>query len=98
MQEINGALFFKTRYFYILSLFNAPATVTTPLTTMYVSLKSHKADLSIDVLNLICLFELYLFSAVPDGSYTSIHFLVINLGTLSGMLPNKFFYMMPKTI
>ena len=40
--------------------------VIVPLTTIYASLKSHKFDLSIDVLNLIFLLGLYLASALPD--------------------------------
>ena len=42
------------------------ARVIVALTTIYASLKSHKFDLSIDVLNLICLLGLYLSSALPD--------------------------------
>ena len=61
MQEINGALFQKANFLPY-------ATIIFPLTTMYASLKSHRSDLSIDVLNLVCLLGLYLFSALPDWS------------------------------
>ena len=64
--------------------------VMSPLTTIYASLKSHKSDCNIAVLNLIYLLDLYLSSALPDWSWTSIHFLVINLGPSSGFVPNKF--------
>ena len=40
--------------------------VIVPFTTMYSSLKSHRSDLSIDVLNLICLLGLYQSSKLPD--------------------------------
>ena len=63
IQETNGALFFKmAHYFFISSLSLSlvlTVTVTIPLTTIYASLKSHKSDLKIDVLNLICLLLLY---------------------------------------
>ena len=39
------------------------------LTTIYASLKSHRSDLSIDVLNLICLLGGYLSSALTDWLY-----------------------------
>ena len=67
-----------------------PATVIAPLTTIYASLKSHKSDLSIDDLNLICLLGLYFSSVLPDWSRTSTHFLVINLRTLSDVVSNNF--------
>ena len=76
--------------------------VIVPFTTIYASLKSHRSDVSIDVLSLICLVGLYLSSAQPDWSWTSAYFLVINLGTLSGVV-SKFvifwysiFYMVSK--
>ena len=60
MQEINGALFFKITCLFISSLSLPSAlTVTIPLTKIYASLKSHRYDLNIDVLNLICLLVLY---------------------------------------
>ena len=63
--------------------------VTVPLTIIYASLKLHRSDLSIDVLNLIGLLGLYLSSALPDWSWTWIHSLVVNLGALSDVVPNK---------
>ena len=62
--------------------------VISPLATIYASLKPHKSDLSIDVLNLICLLGLQLSSALSDWSWTSIYFVVINLGTSSDIVPN----------
>ena len=60
MQEINGALFFKITYLLISSLsLSSALTVTFPLTTIYISLKSHRTDLNVDVLNLICLLVFY---------------------------------------
>ena len=65
MQEKNGALFLKANFLSYASLFGF-ITVIVPLTTIYASLKSHRYDHSIDVLNLICLLGLYLSSALPD--------------------------------
>ena len=60
MQEINGALFFKITCLLISSLsLSSALTVTFPLTTIYISLKSHRTDLNVDVLNLICLLVFY---------------------------------------
>ena len=88
MQETIDALFLKAKFlsYALLSRF---VTVIVPLTTIYVSLKPHQSDLGIDVLNLIYLLGLYLPSALPDWSWTSIHFLVTNLGTLLDVAPNK---------
>ena len=62
MQPINGVLFlndyFKCLFFVLLLL--PPPTVIVPLKTIYASLKSHKSDLSNDVLNLfvysVCIY------------------------------------------
>ena len=43
--------------------------VIVPLTIIYASLKSHRSDLSIDVLNLICLLGWYLSSALTGSLY-----------------------------
>ena len=60
MQEINGALFFKITCLFISSLsLSSALTVKIPLTTIYALLNSHKSYLKIDILNLICLFVLY---------------------------------------
>ena len=60
MQEINGALFFKITCLFILSLsLSSALTVTITVTTIYASLKSHRSDHNIDVLNLIFLLVLY---------------------------------------
>ena len=81
----------KTCYFMpIIPLLFVFVRAISPFTTMYTSVKSHKSDLSIDVLNLIYLLGLYLSSALPDWSWTSTYFLVINLGTSSIFVPNKF--------
>ena len=66
--------------------------VIVSLTTIDASLKSHRSDLRIALLNLICLLGLYLSSALPDWSWISIHFLVINLGTLSDVVSFLVFY------
>ena len=65
MQLINGALFLKVNFLSYASLFHLK-TVIIPFTTIYVSRSSHRSDLSIEFLKLICLSGLYLFSAVPD--------------------------------
>ena len=54
MQLINGALFLHATALFLFASFGAP-TVTVPFTTIYAALKSHKSDLNIDVLTLICL-------------------------------------------
>ena len=67
MQLVNGALFLNAKDLFLMSIKLLPSVfVIVPLTTIYASLKSHKSDLSIDVLNLICLLGLYLSSALPD--------------------------------
>ena len=68
MQLTNGTLFLNAKGLFFLLLSPSPSTVISPFTTIYASLKSHKSDLSIDVLNLICLLGLYLSSALPDWS------------------------------
>ena len=64
MQVTNGALFLKA-HFLSYALLSGFVTVIVPFTTIYASLESHRSDLSTDVLNLICLLGLYLFSALP---------------------------------
>ena len=89
MQETNGALFLKANFLsYTLSF--GSVTIIVSFTTIYAALKSHKSDLSIDVLNLIGLFGLCLSLASPEQSWTFTHFLVINLGISFGIVPNKF--------
>ena len=71
MQLVNGALFLNCKNLFLMSIKSLPfvfVTVITPFTTIYASLKSHRSDLSIDVLNLICLLGLYLSSAFLDCS------------------------------
>ena len=65
MQETNGALFLKAIFLSNASLFGF-ATVVFLFTAIYTSLKSHRSDRSIDVLNLICLPGLYLSSALHN--------------------------------
>ena len=65
MQLINGALFLNTKGLFFLLLLLPPVTVIVPLTTIYASLKSHKPDLSSDVLNLICLLDCICFQHYP---------------------------------
>ena len=58
MQSVNGAQFLNITF--LLALFAstlAAAVLLTdifPLTSIYASLQSHKLDLNVDVLNLIC--------------------------------------------
>ena len=75
---------------FFLLLLLPPATVILPLTTIYTSVNSHRSDLSTDGLNLISLLGLYLSSSLPDWSWNSIHFLVINPGTSLRFVPNQF--------
>ena len=89
MQEINGALLLKAT-FLPNALLSGYVTIIVPLGTIFASLKSHRSDFRIDVLNVICLLGLYLSSALPYWSWTSIHFLAINLVILSDVVSSKF--------
>ena len=69
MQLVNGALFLNAKNLFLMSIIPLPfvfVRVIVPFTTIYASLKSHRSDVSIDVLSLICLVGLYLSSAQPD--------------------------------
>ena len=65
MQEKDGALFLKANFLSYTLLFGFVRVIIS-FTTIYASLKLHKSNRSIDVLNLICLFGLYLSSASPE--------------------------------
>ena len=58
MQLINGEFFLNARFLFCLLASLSPSRVIFPFTIMYVSLKLHKSDLSIDVLILISLLTL----------------------------------------
>ena len=58
MQLINGALFLDARFLFHLLALLSPSRVISPSTAIYASLKSHKSDLSTDVLILISLLGL----------------------------------------
>ena len=78
MKLVNGALFLNAKnlfHVWINPLLSVFVRVIPSFTAMYTSLKSHKSDRSIDVLNLICLLGLYLSLALPDWSWASTHFL-----------------------
>ena len=67
MQLINGALLLSAKDLFLCLYYPPPPSMTiVPLTTIYASLKSHRSDLSIDILNLICLLGLNVSSALPD--------------------------------
>ena len=66
MQLINGALLLNAKGILFLLIILPLATVIVPLTTIHSSLKLLKSDLSIDVLNLICLLGFYISSELPD--------------------------------
>ena len=57
MHDLNEALFLKNSFLSLFLISSSPSTVIVPFTTIYASLKSHKSDLSIEVLNLIFLFK-----------------------------------------
>ena len=62
IQLVNGAQFLNITYLFLLFATAAPAVLLTDiflLTSIYASLQSHKLDLSIAVLNLICLLGEY---------------------------------------
>ena len=64
-QPINRALFLNAKDLFFLLPLLPPVTVIVILTTISASLKSHKYDLKIDSLNIICLLGLYLSLALP---------------------------------
>ena len=80
-------------YLFLSILFAAAPTAAVlltdifPLTSIYASLQSHKLDLSIAVLNLICLLRQY---APLVLSFISTQFLVLNLDVLFDSSFNKF--------
>ena len=51
-----------------MALLFSVSPVIVPLGTIYASLQSHRFDCNIHVLNVTCLFGLYLLSPLPDGS------------------------------
>ena len=57
MQLINGILFLNDRFLFRLLALLSPLRVIVHSTTICASLKSHKYDISIDVLILISLLE-----------------------------------------
>ena len=57
IQLTNGALFFNAVPLFLFAL-SGSVTVIVPFTKIYASLKSHKSDLSLDVLILIALLTL----------------------------------------
>ena len=58
MQSVNGAQFLNITFLLVLFASTLAAAVLLtdifPLTSLYASLQSHKLDLNVDVLNLIC--------------------------------------------
>ena len=69
MQLVSGALFLNAKNLFltsIKSLFASFVRVIAPLTAIYASLKLHKSDLNIDVLNRICVLGLYLQHCQTD--------------------------------
>ena len=58
MQSVNGAQFLNITFLLVLFASTLAAAVLLtdifPLTSVYASLQSHKLDLNVDVLNLIC--------------------------------------------
>ena len=80
MQSVDGAQFLNITFLLVLFASASAAAVlltdTFPLASIYASLQSHKLDLSIDALKLICLLTEY----VPlDSSFISTQFFVLNL-------------------
>ena len=80
MQSVNGAQFLNITFLSVLFASGSAAAVLLtdifPLANRYGSLHSHKLDLSIDVLKLICLLAEY----VPlDSSFISTLLFVLNL-------------------
>ena len=91
MQLVNGAQFLNITFLLILfAAAPAAAVLLTdifPLTSIYASLQSHKLDLSIAVLNLICLLREY---GPLMSSFISTRFLALNLDGLFDASFNRF--------
>ena len=91
MQSVNGAQLLNITFLLVLSASTSAATVLLtdifPLATIYESLKSHKLDLSIDVLKLICLLAEYVRL---DSLFISTQFFVLNLDGWFDAWSNKF--------
>ena len=91
MQLVNTAQFLNITFLLILfAAASAVAVLLTDiflLTCIYASLLSHKLDLSIAFLNLICLLGEY---APLISSFISTQFLALNLDGLFNPLSNKF--------
>ena len=91
MELVNGEQFLNITFLIVLFTAAPSAAVLLayifPLTSTYASLSSHKLDLSIDVLNLICLLGEY---SPLMSSFISTQFFVLNLDPLFDALSNKF--------
>ena len=79
MHDLNGVLFLKVSFLFLLLSWATFLTLISLFTTICASLKSHKSCLSMGVLNLI----FFLIEYWPrDESFTSVYFLVTNTGTV----------------
>ena len=87
MQLVNGAQFLIITFLLVLFAAAVLLTVIFPLTSIHASLQSHKLDLSIAVLSLICLLGEY---APLMSSFIWTQFLVLNLDGLFDASFNKF--------
>ena len=59
MHDLNGALFLKVSFIFLLLASLVPLTLIVPVTAIYTLLLSHKSVLSTDVLNLKFLLTEY---------------------------------------
>ena len=90
MQLVKGAQFLNITFLLVLFAAAILLTVIFPLTCIHVSLQSHKLNLSIAVLSLICLLGEY---APLMSSFISTQFLVLNLDVyLMHRLTNLIFF------
>ena len=59
MHDLNGKLFLKVSFLFLLLASLLPLTLIPPFTTIYESIEYHKSDLRIEVLNLLFLLVEY---------------------------------------
>ena len=78
MDNLNGALFLKIFFLFLVFISLSPSIVILTFTKIYASLYSYKSDLNIEILNLTILLTEYF---PLDKSFTSIHAFVTNFET-----------------
>ena len=79
MHDLNGALFLKISFLFLVSASLTPSTVIVPFVAIHAALKKHKSGFNIQVSNLIFLLKEHW---LLDKSFTLIHFFVKKFDTV----------------